>query len=433
MSHTPNDPHHKSNSPLKVLFIAWGFSIHAKRRIEIFVKDPEFQVTVVSTHNYDFLGAKNILLSKALEKTEDSGKLQDDRTKNNSKSNQDSKKELPIDSKITKIINYCIYPFKFVKEIIYLIKDYRIMKAATETINPDIIFLQTLLYPCYLAYLLPRSIPMIITFWNGDVLWWAKWTGIERLLKKQIVVYGVGRAKAITVNSQSAYNACLDYGKEPEAVHIIRYPGIDLSTFRPQSQKEARKKIRIQEKKIIFWPRGTADYLHLDTLIRASPQIIASHEDTLIIVLFPNGSIDPGIKKMILERGLEKHYLLMNSIPHQEMPAYYASSDVMVSLSSNDSLPNTMLEAMACGCPVIMGDIPQIHEWVTDSRNGFIVSLTDPAILADRILAIFDNQNGVVEKFRSENLSLIENEFDSKKMSHKIKNLIRTTVTNRGV
>lgn len=42
------------------------------------------------------------------------------------------------------------------------------------------------------------------------------------------------------------------------------------------------------------------------------------------------------------------------------MPDYYACADVMVSISSHDSLPNCMLEAMACGIPVVMGDIPQI-------------------------------------------------------------------------
>ena len=46
----------------KVLFLCWGFSIHARRRIQIFVDDERFKVAVVSTYNYGFAGALNVLL-----------------------------------------------------------------------------------------------------------------------------------------------------------------------------------------------------------------------------------------------------------------------------------------------------------------------------------------------------------------------------------
>ena len=50
------------NSPTKILFLVWGFSIHAKRRMEIFLDDSDFLVSVVSPFNYGFPRIKNILL-----------------------------------------------------------------------------------------------------------------------------------------------------------------------------------------------------------------------------------------------------------------------------------------------------------------------------------------------------------------------------------
>ncbi len=58
-----NDLNSSSQRPIRILFLAWGFSIHAKRRIQIFIDDPSFEVAVVSTHNYNFKNAKNILLT----------------------------------------------------------------------------------------------------------------------------------------------------------------------------------------------------------------------------------------------------------------------------------------------------------------------------------------------------------------------------------
>ena len=79
-------------------------------------------------------------------------------------------------------------------------------------------------------------------------------------------------------------------------------------------------------------------------------------------------------------------------------------ADVMVSVSSNDSLPNCMLETMACGVPVMMSDIPQIHEWIVDGVNGYLCSPRDPDVLTEKIRNIFKNENNVVVTFVKQNL-----------------------------
>ena len=330
----------------KILFLAWGYSIHAQRRIQIFVDDPLFDVTVVSTYNYQFSGATNIPF----------------RAKNSQKTGfyqgSDEGYFSWYNSKI-KIIYFLSLPYKFIQELVRLIKDYYILKNTIDQKQPDIIFLQTLLYPSYLILLIRKSVPVIITFWNGDVTWWAKWTGIERLLKKQIVIHGVKRASSITVNSREAYNACINYGKSAKYIHLIRYPGVDISRFHPNDKALAKKHIHENAQIIVFWPRGIADYLNFDTLIAASQTVLKKYTDIQFIILFANKEVDFSIKEELKSKGIEKNYSLLNKIQFEDMPYYYSAADMMISLSSNDSLPNTMLEAMACGCPVIMGDIPQ--------------------------------------------------------------------------
>ena len=106
------------------------------------------------------------------------------------------------------------------------------------------------------------------------------------------------------------------------------------------------------------------------------------------------------------------------------MPYYYSAADVMISLSSNDSLPNTMLEAMACGCPVIMGDIPQIREWITDGQNGYLCPVKDADKLAECIIKVIEDPQRMNEKFIKENLIFIKQNVDSSKMSSEIKQLV---------
>lgn len=396
----------------KILFLAWGYSIHAQRRIQIFVDDPLFEVTIVSTYNYQFSGATNIPLSQA-KTTQKTGSYQSLEGGYFSRHRS-----------IIKIIYYLSLPYKFIEELVRLVKDYFILKRTIDQKQPDIIFLQTLLYPSYLVLLIRKSVPVIITFWNGDVTWWAKWTGIERLLKKQIVIQGVKRASSITVNSGEAYNACINYGKSAKYIHLIRYPGVDISRFHPINKDLAKKHVCENAQMIIFWPRGIADYLNFDTLVAASQIVLTKYTDIHFIILFANKEVDVSIKEDLKVKGIEKNYSLLNKIQFEDMPYYYSAADVMISLSSNDSLPNTMLEAMACGCPVIMGDIPQIREWITNGKNGYLCPVKDADKLAECIINVIEDPQRMNEKFIQENLIFIKQNVDSSKMSSEIKQLV---------
>ena len=413
----------KTVRPTRVLFLCWGFSIHAKRRIQIFIDDPCFKVSVVSTYNYNFNNADNILLDST----------QKDKY---SKVLKLSNKLINAVRIIIALINIQIKIFpeiilginelKCMKhDIIKGVKDYQILKRVVNKFNPDLIFLQTVLYPCYLAYFLHRSLPVMITFWNGDLIWWAKWNGIDRVLKKKIVTYGVRRAKAITVNSKTAFNACSSYGIRKDKIHLIRYPGVDLEHFKPIKNNIAKSKLDIKSKYVVLWPRGLGGYLNSDILVKAAAKVINKiHDVSFVVLLGPSekNELDRH-KSMALNEGVEHHFLWIGYIQYHEMPLYYSCSDVVVSISSNDSLPNVMLEAMACKVPVIMGDIPQIREWIVDGKNGFLVPPRNANALSESIINIFKNNDNIVRSLTAKNMELVTDKADMIKNAEQIKRL----------
>jgi glycosyltransferase involved in cell wall biosynthesis len=284
------------------------------------------------------------------------------------------------------------------------------------------------MYPCYLSFLVPNKIPSIITFWNGDLTWWAKWNGIERAFKKQIVLHGIKRAAAITVNSEAALTACLGYGATQGKMKLIRYPGVNLEMFSPQIDTlDARERLNLRHKKVVLCPRGLGDYLNSDVIIEAASSVIKRYPDTLFLFLSGVGSdtLWEEHRKRAGELGIAENIRRDGQVSWQNMPIYYRAADVMVSVSSNDSLPNCMLESMACGVPVVMGDIPQIQEWVKDGDNGFLVSPRDPALLAQRIIEILADQDGVVAKFVQKNIEMVHRKVDSRIVADTVKSLVR--------
>ncbi|MDF1548306.1 MAG: glycosyltransferase family 4 protein [Bacteroidales bacterium] len=374
----------------KVLFLCHGYAVHAFRRISIFTEDESFDVTVVSNYDYKFNNAKNILLNASLY-----GKSHTDPTseQNNTKPNKKTwfSTITTFISKIPFLFNFLLFIYDIYLVIMHLI----ILKRTVRKNQPDVIFLQTLLYPSYLSYFLPKGIPMIVTFWNGDIIWWAKWNGIERYFKKKIVSYGIRRAHAITVNSQSAYDICLDYNIDKQKVNLIRYPGIDLDIFKKLDKSHAKNELGIFSKKVVLCPRGYKredDYLNNDIILEAAMRLSKSNQDLLFLFV----GINENKEWQEFYNSTENKQFINNfrndgSVPFDKMPIYYAAADVVVSISSNDSQPNCMLEAMACKTPIILGDIPQIKEWITDKENGFIVpcrSAYKLALTIDMVLKI---------------------------------------------
>jgi glycosyltransferase involved in cell wall biosynthesis len=64
---------------------------------------------------------------------------------------------------------------------------------------------------------------------------------------------------------------------------------------------------------------------------------------------------------------------------------------VAVSPSTHDGTPNTLLEAMACGCFPVAGDLESLREWINPDVNGLLVDPGDPHALADAILTALEH------------------------------------------
>jgi glycosyltransferase involved in cell wall biosynthesis len=317
---------------------------------------------------------------------------------------------------------------RFARELAMSFADLAVLLKTVRRFKPQAIMLQTLLYPCYLALFVSKKVPLIITFWNGDVTWWARSTGMERLCKRQIVSRLSRRAAAITVNSTAAQRACAEYGARPEKVHLLRYPGVDTRSFRQLPKNSFRQELGIQASRVVLCPRGLAPYCNNGTIVAAAKIVAGRYKDVLFLFVSGVGTEQDWneLMKQAAGSGISGNFRRDGQVPWESMPAYYCASDCMISISSNDSLPNCMLEAMACRIPVVMGDIPAIREWVTDDQNGFLVPVNDHQRLASRIIEAFSDSKKT-ETLSASGLQRVLDDADSVQNVPKIKELVKVT------
>jgi len=100
--------------------------------------------------------------------------------------------------------------------------------------------------------------------------------------------------------------------------------------------------------------------------------------------------------KLCLVGGASKGHLhgsavALGRIDENLMPDFYSACDLFALPSREDNFPNTMLEAMACGVPVVSFDVGAMPEVISDWETGLIVKETNPQALREGLVDCLEN------------------------------------------
>ena len=125
-------------------------------------------------------------------------------------------------------------------------------------------------------------------------------------------------------------------------------------------------------------------------------------EATMILV--GDGPDRKKLEQFIRSRGLAHRVQMLGNRPHDELPALLGAADVMLLPSRSEGLANVWVEALACGTPIVIGDIGGARE-VLDRPEAGTTAPFEPKALANAVRAIIgaspDPQvvRGAAEKF----------------------------------
>ena len=98
------------------------------------------------------------------------------------------------------------------------------------------------------------------------------------------------------------------------------------------------------------------------------------------------GPLRDNIEKYLIYNDLSGKVKLTGWIPYHELPRYLNELKLLVLPSSSEALPNIMLEAMACGTPVLATPVGAIPNVIKDCKTGFIIEDSTPECIAGNIL-----------------------------------------------
>ena len=210
------------------------------------------------------------------------------------------------------------------------------------------------------------------------------------------------RASAVVVVSNILREFYVQKGIEESKIFVIPN-GVDRNIFYPRTQeKNVRKKLAInKENTLVIGMVGRLTYWHgIELLVKAAAKIVSQAHDTIFLLIgfLKDNENKKKARNYIALKGLKRHFILLDAIPHEKIPIYLSSIDICVMPESSwNGSPIKLFEYGAMGKPVIMPDTEPIKEIIEDKVNGLLTKQGDVESLANCLLRLI-NDKGLRQK-----------------------------------
>jgi glycosyltransferase involved in cell wall biosynthesis len=300
-------------------------------------------------------------------------------------------------------------PFKW-SNLAKLTLDFR---RLTKKIKPDLIHagpIQT----CAFIAILSGFRPILTMSWGFDLMddvhrnkWWA-W----------VTRYTLKRSTFFTSDAKITRDMAVNYGMNPQKTVVFPW-GVDLDHFKPSTFKPANLQTFT-----LFCNRAWESRYGVDVLARAFVQVAQKNENVNLILL-GGGSLGGQLRQILQSGGVLDKVIFGGQVSQTNLPDWYHRADLYISPSHVDGSSVSLMEALACGLPCLVSDIPANKEWVVDDENGWLFRDGDANHLAEKILSAISQREKLPEIGRSSR-RVAEMRADWKKNAEALMNVYRS-------
>jgi glycosyltransferase involved in cell wall biosynthesis len=170
-------------------------------------------------------------------------------------------------------------------------------------------------------------------------------------------------------------HALVELGADPATVHVMRN-GVDLDLFRPIDRKTARSRWRLSRRTLLSVGHLIERKGH-DLVIQALEQL-----PDVDLIIAGDGPEKGRLQRLASKLGIADRVRFAGVVEHDDLPMLYSAVDGLVLASSREGWPNVLLEALACGTPVIATRNWGTPEIVSVPEAGLLVDERTPEALA---------------------------------------------------
>ncbi len=288
-------------------------------------------------------------------------------------------------------------------------------------IKPDLIHagpIQT----CAFIAILSGFRPILTISWGFDLMddvhrnqWW-EW----------VARYTLKRSTFFTSDANVTRDMAVKYGMDPEKTIVFPW-GVDLEHFSPTTDYRPSTIVNRPEGSsavTLFCNRSWESRYGVDVLARAFVKV-AQQKENVDLILLGGGSLGGQLRQIFQNGDVLDRVTFGGQISQTDLPRWYHMADLYISPSHVDGSSVSLMEALACGLPCLVSDIPANKEWVVENENGWLFRDGDVNQLAEKILAAMNRREKLPEIGRASRRSA-EMRADWKKNAETLMNVYRS-------
>src|SRR3989338_1033300 len=192
------------------------------------------------------------------------------------------------------------------------------------------------------------------------------------------------------------------YGVNKKIPIYVLQTGIDLNLFKksPAAGFLVRRKLGISpQAKVLICVGRIGQEKNVEFIIRAFGEISKDREG-IFLMMVGEGPFFESLKKIVKDSGLDKKVIFTGRISHDEIKDYYNAADLFVFASYTDTQGIVIIEAMACGLPVVALKDDAFSDMIADGKNSFMVNKQSEKIFAQKVNQLLGDKE-LYRKFSS--------------------------------
>jgi len=249
-------------------------------------------------------------------------------------------------------------------------------------IQPGLVHALRIPFEGMLAVVTPPHIPLLVSIWGNDLTLHARGSFLMAAQIRRVL----RRANGLLADTQRDMRLAQKWGLPPSAPTLIVPGGGGIHPDKIERESlSAALPYPLPDGPLVVNPRGQRPgSLRQDIFFRAIPLVLQEIPQAQFAC--PSLAGDPESEHWVERLGIRPSTHLWPRLGLAQLWALFRQAQVFVSPSLHDGIPNSLLEAMACGCFPVAGDIESLREWIHSGVNGLLVDVNSPRALAEGIL-----------------------------------------------
>jgi len=206
----------------------------------------------------------------------------------------------------------------------------------------------------------------------------------------------------ISLSSEEKKNLMGEYGIPASKIKVV-YPGVNHNLFYPSKTKRVYLETGFSENnKILLYVGRVEPIKGLLTIIEAFALLNKSHDPLLRLIVIGGGKKGSEllsnheanrVKAAVESHGLTEKIVFLGSKEQKALKDYYSAADMLIVPSLYESFGLVVVEALACGTPVLVSNVGKMKTIVKEGKNGFSFAPGSPEALAGGLTEFYQKKN----------------------------------------